>query len=65
MAVYIYLAAGCSVLGTLFTFLTLLVCQHYGIEIGKNVWVLAIPAFLTIIINITIVELYSRFKKKG
>ncbi len=65
MAVYIYLAAGCSILGTLFTLLTLLICQHLAVDIGKNLWVLAIPVGLTIIINITIVELYTKFKKKG
>jgi hypothetical protein len=64
MAVYIYLAVGCSVLGTLFTFLTLFICRNLGIDIARNIWVLAIPALLSITLNIMFVELYSKFRKK-
>ena len=40
---YIYLAVGCGVLGVIITFIVIMGCQHLGIDIAKNLWVLAIP----------------------
>lgn len=63
-AVYIYLAVGCGFLGVLITYATLLVCIYFGIDISKNLWVIAIPIVLAVVLNILFIELYSRFNKK-
>jgi uncharacterized protein YacL len=60
----IYLAVGCGVLGTLIAFVLVFACQYFGIDIYKNLWVLVIPLILSIVLNITFIELYRKYKKK-
>lgn len=64
MAIYIYLALGCAALGVILTFLVLFICQYLGIDLNKHLWIIAIPAVLSIALNIFFVELYFKFKKK-
>jgi hypothetical protein len=59
---YIFLAAGCISLGLVLTFLVLGVCQRLGIDIDENLWVLAIPAVLALLLNITLLEVYRKFR---
>ena len=61
--VYIVMAAGTIALGILLTFIVLVACQRLGIDIRQNWWVLAIPAVLSLVINIALVELYNRLRK--
>ena len=61
---YIFLASGCVMVGIVIVFIMLVACQRLGIDIEKNLWVLAIPAVLTIILNIALLELYHKFRKK-
>jgi len=61
---YIYLAIGTGALGTAMTFGLLFACRYYGIDIWQNIWVLAIPLGLSLVLNISLIELYSRVKKK-
>lgn len=61
---YIMLAAGCVSVGVVLTFIVLSICQRYGINIDKNIWVVAIPLVLSLILNITLVEIYHKFRKK-
>jgi hypothetical protein len=61
---YIFLATGCASAGIVITFAVLIVCQRLGIDIDRNWWVLAIPAVLSLILNITLLELYRKFRKR-
>jgi len=63
-AEYIYLAVGTGALGTVLTLAVLFVCQHHGIDVSRNLWVLAIPIGLSLLLNILLIELYSKFKRK-
>jgi hypothetical protein len=63
-AIYIYLAIGCGFLGVLITLATLFICVYYRIDISKNLWIMAIPVVLAVVLNITLIELFSRRRKK-
>jgi NhaP-type Na+/H+ or K+/H+ antiporter len=60
----IYLAVGCAALGIVITFIMVYACQYFDIDIYKNLWLLLVPLFLSIALNITFIELYHKFKKK-
>jgi len=61
---YIYLAASCFAVGVGILFLTLMVCRYLNVDILTHVWVLAIPVFLTLLINVSLVELYRKITGK-
>ena len=61
---YVYLAVGSLALGILITFFMLYICQFFGIDINKNLWMIAIPIILAISLNIWFIELYDRYRKK-
>ena len=61
---YIFLAVGCVAVGVLLTFVVLGVSVRLGIEIDENLWVLAIPAVLTLTLNIILIELYHKYRKR-
>lgn len=64
MSIYIYLAVGCLALGMILTFIVLFVCQYFSIDISKNLWIIAIPAVLSILLNIVFIELYLKYRRK-
>jgi hypothetical protein len=61
---YIFLAASCVSVGVLITFVVLAACQRFEINIDEHLWVVAIPAVLSLILNITLLELYRKYRKK-
>ncbi|MDD5311601.1 MAG: hypothetical protein PHO26_01010 [Dehalococcoidia bacterium] len=61
---YVVLAVGCGSIGMLITFIVLFACQYFRIDIAKNLWVIAIPIFLSILLNILFIELYLSRKKR-
>ena len=62
---YIFLATGCVAAGVVITFGVLVLSQRLGIEIfDENLWVLGIPAVLSLTLNITLLELYRKYRKK-
>ena len=62
---YIILASGCFIVGVLIAMATIVISIRLRINIlGENAWMLAIPAVLAIIINIALIEIYHKFKKK-
>jgi hypothetical protein len=61
---YIFLASGCVSVGVVLTFVVLGVCQRFGINIEKNLWVVAIPAVLSLILNVSLLELYRKYRKR-
>ena len=62
---YIFLAAGCISVGIILSLIVLVVSQRLGIDfLGEYLWVLAIPAVLSLTLNIILLELYRKFRKK-
>ena len=61
---YIFLAAGCTAVGVVITFVILGASVRLGIDINEHLWVLAIPAVLAVTLNIILLELYRRFRKR-
>lgn len=64
MLSYVYLAVGSLALGIVITFLMLFLCQFFGIDINKELWLIAIPIILAIALNIWFIELYDRHRRK-
>ena len=64
---YIIIAAGCVAVGIVMTFAVLGISVRLGIDLNESLWILAIPTVLTIILNISVIELYHRYRerKKG
>ena len=60
----IYLAVGCAALGVVLTFILVFACQHFGVNIYRNLWLLLIPVTLSISLNICFIELYRKYKRK-
>ena len=62
---YVILAVGCVVVGVVLTFVVLGVSVRLGIDIiDEHFWVLAIPAVVALILNISLLELYHRYKRR-
>ena len=64
IVVYVYLAVGSVIVGIILVLLGLLACQSFGIDISRNWWILGIPVVLAVILNIALIELYDKFRKK-
>ena len=52
------------VVGVVLIFVVLGVSVRLGISIEDNLWVLAIPAVLSLILNIALLELHHKYRKK-
>ena len=63
-AVFAYLAVGCIFLGILMTYVTIFICAYYGIDVSKNLWIMAIPLVVAVALNIFFIELHDRLRKK-
>ena len=61
---YIILAGSCLVVGLIITFIMLGAIARAGINMNQNLWLLAIPAVLALTLNIILLELYQKFRKK-
>jgi hypothetical protein len=61
--IYISLAAGCVILGTGITFALLAVCAYYGVDIMKHLWLLAVPPASSLLINVSLIELYKKLTR--
>jgi len=62
---YIFLATGCVAAGVVITFIILIASQRLGIRIfDENLWVLGIPAVLSLTLNVALLELYRKYRKK-
>jgi hypothetical protein len=64
IAIYLSLATGCILIGIGLVIVTLLVCNHFGIDITRSFWILAIPVFGTLILNVLLIEIVQRIRKK-
>jgi cytochrome c biogenesis protein CcdA len=62
---YIILASGCFIVGVVIALATIAASIRWHINIlGESAWMLAIPAVLAIVLNITLIEIYHKFKKR-
>jgi hypothetical protein len=61
---YVYLAVGSLAAGIIITFAMLFLCQVFGIDINKELWLIALPIVLAIALNIWFIELYDRYNRK-
>ena len=61
---YIFLAAGCVAVGVVLTFVVLGMSVRLGVNIEENFWVLAIPAVLSLTLNVVLLELYHKYRKR-
>ncbi len=64
LIMYIYLAIGCVVVGVVITFLVLLATSYFDIDITTHIWLLAIPAVVSVFLNVLFIEVYRRHSKK-
>lgn len=60
---YLYLAIGCGVVGVIITFFLILFCAYFGIDIYKNLWLLAIPVTVSVFLNVLFIEIYRKCKR--
>jgi hypothetical protein len=51
-------------LGIILSFVLVFTCQYLGIDIFKNLWLLALPLVVAVIVNIFVIEIYNRYKRK-
>jgi len=61
---YIFLASGCVAVGLVIIFIGLAICQRLGINIDENLWVVAIPVVLSLFLNVSLLELYRKYRKR-
>jgi hypothetical protein len=61
---YIFLAAGCVSVGVVITFIVLGVCQRLGINIDEHLWIVTIPAVLSLFLNVALLEIYRKFRRR-
>jgi len=61
----VFFAVACLILGTIFSAVLVAVCWFLNIDISKNIWLMGIPAVLSIALNILFLELYHRHKSKN
>jgi hypothetical protein len=64
MMVYLFLAMGSIGLGIILSFVVVFVCRYLEVDIFSNLWILAIPLIVAVMVNICLIELYNKFKKK-
>ncbi|MAE10966.1 MAG: hypothetical protein QF432_05330 [Dehalococcoidales bacterium] len=61
---YLILAAGSIAVGIVLTFVVLGASVRAGVDLNEQLWLLAVPAVLSVTLNIILLELYRRFWKK-
>ena len=63
---YVFLASGTVAVGIILTFGMLATSQRLGINlIDDHLWALGIPAALSLILNILLLELYRKLRRGG
>jgi len=60
----VYFAVGCAAMGIVFAFILVFVLQYLGIDVYKHMFLLLIPLVLSISLNIAIIELYGKYKRR-
>ncbi len=60
----IYLAVSCAMVGIVLVYALLIACQYYNIDLFLNWWLLAIPVVLAVMLNVMLIELYRKYRKR-
>jgi len=60
----IYLAVSSGFFGLVITYLILYAINHFGIDISKNWWIVAVPVVLAIVLNVCLIEIYRKFWRR-
>ena len=60
----LFLAIASLLVGIVLAVIVVFASLFFGIDIFENLWLLAIPVILAVILNITFIELYRKHKKK-
>ena len=61
---YISLATGVVTLGVGITFAVLALCAYYNIDISRHWWLLGIPVFSSLLINVLLIELIRKLSRR-
>ena len=61
---YIYLAVGSGIFGVIILIGLLFACQYLGVDLSQNWWLLAIPPFSAVALNVCLIELWGKYRKK-
>ena len=59
-----YLAVSSGFFGLIITYLVLYAINHFGIDISKNWWIVAVPVILAIVLNVCLIEIYHKFWRR-
>jgi len=59
-----YLAVSSGFFGLIITYLVLYAINHFGIDISKNWWIVAVPVVLAIVLNVCLIEIYRKFWRR-
>ena len=62
--VYVFFGVISGLVGVIISFVVVFICYSMGIDILQNLWVIAIPVILAVVLNLILVEIYFRRKKK-
>ena len=62
--VYVLFGIISGLVGVIISFALVFICYSRGIDILKNLWLIAIPVTLAVILNLVMLEIYYRRKKK-
>jgi len=61
---YIYLAVATAAFGSILTVVVVIGAWFLGLDIYRNLWLLAIPLVFSLILNVCLIELYLKYRKK-
>lgn len=61
---YVFFGIISGLVGIIISFIVVFFCFSRGIDILQNLWVIAIPVILAVILNLVMLEVYYRRKKK-
>lgn len=62
--IYIYLAVSCAMVGMVLVYALLLACQYFNIDLSAHWWLIALPVVLAVTLNVVLIELYRKYRKK-
>jgi general stress protein CsbA len=60
----LFLAIASLLVGIILAVIVVFASLFFGIDLFDNLWLLAIPVILAVILNIVFIELYRKYKKK-
>ena len=62
--VYVFFGVISGIVGIVISFVIVFVCFYFGVDLFKNLWVIAIPVIFAVLLNFILLEIYFRRKKK-